>query len=198
MDRLPVLEVDGATIGHSAAIERYLASLLGLNGATLVDSALIDGICNNIGEMVGAFRRIVPFARDLGARRASALSQWYETPPAWERKRGGEEQGRVLRDGRMLPFFLQKLEKCVGADGSAVGGRASLADVKLYLTLVDQPAHGAGFADKADGSRHAPPAGVIRNNAAEAKAAIDRCLEATPRIARIVRSFAALPNVRRY
>lgn len=50
--RQPALEIDGQVVAQSHAIERYLATEFGLNGATEFETVKIDGNALAISEMI--------------------------------------------------------------------------------------------------------------------------------------------------
>merc|ERR1711892_1614984 len=55
MGQLPVLEVDGQTIGQSISIARYLARRFGLAGKTDLDAAEADQAVDALTDMINSF-----------------------------------------------------------------------------------------------------------------------------------------------
>ena len=50
LGRLPLLEIDGQVIGQSKTIERFVAKRVGMMGATPVEEAQIDCICEHLRD----------------------------------------------------------------------------------------------------------------------------------------------------
>jgi glutathione S-transferase len=114
LGRLPILEVDGAAIGGSKAVARYISNTYGLMGANSVEAAQIDSVVEIVGDIFTAFDK------------QSDKEQWFSGT--------GSAQGQ-----RELQWHLRQLEKVVGSDGYAVGSKVSYADVTLFNKLADLP-----------------------------------------------------------
>jgi len=111
MGRAPILVVDGVhAIPQSKTIERYLARKLGLFGATEEDGAAIDAITEHVRDIKDKYQKAK--VTDEGK------AKWFASE---------------------MPEWMGKLEKAVGPSTSAplVGASLSLADVTLYVFLVD-------------------------------------------------------------
>jgi len=114
LGRLPILEVDGAAIGGSKAVARYISNTYGLMGANGVEAAQIDCVVEIVGDIFTAFDK------------AEDKENWFSG--------SGTAQG-----DRQLQWYLQQLEKVVGSQGYAVGSSVSYADVTLFNKLGDLP-----------------------------------------------------------
>ena len=106
MGQVPILEANGVKVYQSKAITRYLAAKLGLNGASAEEAALIDAVCETVADM----RAAVNDAKTDEAKAALLAEK--------------------------LPAMVAALESNLGADGFAVGGKLSVADVMLYHFAV--------------------------------------------------------------
>ena len=117
LGRAPVLVIDGKhVISQSKTIERYMARMLGVLGATEVEAAQIDAFCEHL--------------RDVKDKYQAA------------KKEADKEKAVKTFFGETMPEFMLKVEKaCVATSpygGPAVVGSAlSLADVSLYVFLND-------------------------------------------------------------
>lgn len=147
MNRLPILKYDGAHIGQSAAIARYVAQQLGFLGRNELEGAKIDAYCEDIVDLKAAYRKVVPYRSKLTEEEMKeAKDKWFDTPSS---------PPRDDRSERQLRWFLDHLEYLAGDDGYAVGGSTSLADAYLFNLLrenapeLDDPEYGQPFGDKA-------------------------------------------------
>jgi len=109
MGRLPILKADGAEVGGSKAIYRYIANTYGLMGNDKAEAALIDTVCGLVWDTTEAFGKM------------EDKTKWFEG------------DGTAMGD-RGLQWFVKRMEKVVG-DGFAVGGRPSMADAVIYSKL---------------------------------------------------------------
>jgi glutathione S-transferase len=79
--QLPVLEVNGAHIAQSRAIERYLAKEHGLFGKDNLEAALIDATGEQVRDLAEAFSKAADaaakskFVSELGSKAASLAAQ---------------------------------------------------------------------------------------------------------------------------
>lgn len=114
LNRAPVLSIDGASIGQSSAIERLVASRLGLYGATDIESAQCDMIVEHLADIKKTYQDAKKKAKAAAEEGDDkAVEQWFETA---------------------LQEWFFKLEACLGATrGFAVGSRISWADAKIYV-----------------------------------------------------------------
>ena len=101
-------------ICQSKAIERYLARRFNLMGKTDIEYAVIDSICECIRDFKISYQRVKK------TKDKEAISTWFS---------------------KILPNYLQKLEKIISANSSTtincVGSSLSLADIVLYSFMVD-------------------------------------------------------------
>mmetsp|Transcript_1468 Transcript_1468/g.4146 ORF Transcript_1468/g.4146 Transcript_1468/m.4146 type:complete len:273 (+) Transcript_1468:34-852(+) len=145
--RAPVCIIDGQPgLGQSKALERYMARRLGLMGSTEMEAAQIDAVTEHVRDIKDKYQ-----------------------------KAKGDKETKAKFFATEMPEFMQKMEKAVkllpGSGPALVGSGLSLADVSLYVFLVDF------FTDKAD-----------------AMASIDKC----PRLKASVSAVAADPKITKY
>ncbi|KAJ1469532.1 hypothetical protein T484DRAFT_1851413 [Baffinella frigidus] len=74
MGRIPVMEVEGVTIGNTAPIERLVAKRLGMQGKNDIEAALIDQCCENIADISAAYQK--DKGDDAAAWLKTKLSEW--------------------------------------------------------------------------------------------------------------------------
>jgi len=129
--KVPILEyTDGGhttVVAQSKAIERFLARRFGFYGRTDVESALIDGVCEEITD-----------AR-LGYQSASSKDDAVKAAGVTVEQNKTHLHKFLTED---LPNFLTLFEKVLGKNDYFVGGHVSLADVQLFslLTHYSMPA----------------------------------------------------------
>ncbi|KAJ1467240.1 hypothetical protein T484DRAFT_1986863 [Baffinella frigidus] len=112
MDRMPVLEVDGAIIGGSMPIARLVAKRVGLYGKTDLEAALIDQTMENVSDIQATYG-------PAKAKGEADLAEWFKTTfPAW----------------------LAKLEKTLGANGNQEGAAAAVATCPKLVSIVERVA----------------------------------------------------------
>mmetsp|Transcript_33613 Transcript_33613/g.79588 ORF Transcript_33613/g.79588 Transcript_33613/m.79588 type:complete len:205 (+) Transcript_33613:1-615(+) len=113
MNRIPTLEVEGISIGNTAAIERFVAKRIGMYGKTDLEAALIDQTCENIADISADFIKAKGGPGPAGAEKGD---EWLKTK---------------------LPEWAAKLEKSIGSNtGFAVGeGTTTQADVRIYYFI---------------------------------------------------------------
>jgi len=114
LNKLPFLEVDGTVIPQSKAIERFLARKYNMFGATEVEVARIDGLCEFVRDFKDAYqavRKLSPSEKDAG------MKQWFS---------------------ETLPEKLTLLDNllCKEHELYAVGLKLSLADVVLFSFIT--------------------------------------------------------------
>mmetsp|Transcript_19114 Transcript_19114/g.52688 ORF Transcript_19114/g.52688 Transcript_19114/m.52688 type:complete len:217 (+) Transcript_19114:1-651(+) len=115
MGRIPILEVDGAQIGQSQPIVRYLARKYGFAGSNDIEEAQIDMICEHVRDIKDAYQKVRGITNE--DEKKAATDKWFGTD---------------------LPEWLRKLEKSFPASAAAgfsVGTKLSAADVTLYYFL---------------------------------------------------------------
>ncbi|CAE8591411.1 unnamed protein product [Polarella glacialis] len=122
------LEVDGVKLGHSKAIERYLARELGLMGSSAMEAAQVDSLGETVRDIKDAYQKVRSIA---GAdEKKLALDNWF---------------------AEGLPDWVKLVEKSVpaGPGPFLVGGKVSAADLSFY-TLLLAP---SGFFDNTEGAK---------------------------------------------
>lgn len=103
-NKLPFLKVGEDVIFQSKAIERYLAKTYNLMGSSLVEEALIDGLCEVIRDYKTEYQQVKK------EKNEESLKKWFtETLP--------EKVGLLELNINMI---------------HAVGGRVSLADIVMF------------------------------------------------------------------
>jgi prostaglandin-H2 D-isomerase / glutathione transferase len=112
---IPILYVDGkAVLGQSRAIERFLSKQFGLMGSSDIEAGQVDMWTEHVRDVLDKYQKAKASGGDDGA------AKW------------------MAED---LPDLLKKLEKVIAltstAPGCTVGGKLSLADVKLYMAMAD-------------------------------------------------------------
>ena len=58
LGKVPLLEVDGAQIGQSKAIERFLATQFGMMGSTPVEAGQVDQLCETVRDIKDAYQKV--------------------------------------------------------------------------------------------------------------------------------------------
>jgi glutathione S-transferase len=123
LGRAPLLVVDGAQIGQSKAIERFLAKKFGFMGDSDIEAAQIDCIAEHCRDVKDAQAKkgFSMFTRDkTDEEKAESKKEWYETD---------------------MPAMLEKLEKAValtsGKAGYAVGEKITYADIAIFSLIKD-------------------------------------------------------------
>ena len=103
-NKLPFLKVGEDVIFQSKAIERYLAKTYNLMGSSLVEEALIDGLCEVIRDYKTEYQQVKK------EKNEESLKKWFtETLP--------EKVGLLELNINMI---------------HAVGGHVSLADIVMF------------------------------------------------------------------
>lgn len=119
-NQVPILEVteNGKTLsfGQSKAIERYVASSLGLAGANESESALVDMICEHIRDVRDQFRKEKDAEKDE-SKQAESLTKWVDST---------------------LAGWLKEIDAGLsGAPGYAVGSSMTAADIMIFYIFDD-------------------------------------------------------------
>jgi glutathione S-transferase len=182
LGRLPVLEHNGVTIGQSVAINYYVAQAVHLLGANAAEAAQILAFQEHIKELKDSYRALVPYGTEP---KAEALDAFFDDASANDYT--GAADGSK-RKNRHLLWFLGRMERLVGADGHAVGNKISLADILLFNALADHLTE-ADCSEPIPAYNREPFGSLARTNAALAK---------HPRIAKIVHTVAAHPNIAKW
>lgn len=130
LGKVPLLEVDGAKIGQSKAIERFLAKELGMMGSNSVEAAQVDQLGETVRDIKDAYQKVRGL-QDEEAKKAG-MDKWFaEDLPNW----------CALAEKSLPP----------GPGPFLVGGKVSLADI-LFYTLLLAP---GCFFDNAEGAKAA-------------------------------------------
>lgn len=165
--RMPVLDHNGTKIGGSKAIYRYIARTCGLMGSSELEAGQIDTICEIMWDI----------ADDFGKKqKEEEKEKWFSV----SEKEGGN------RGDRQFKWYLAQLEKCVGADGFAVGGKSSMADAVIYSKFGETCTTQGLF-----GSTDSQPMGSTE----KVQQALNEC---APKIAKIVKNFGTCPAMKEY
>ena len=118
LDRLPILEHAGMSIGQSKTIERYVARDLGMYGKNMAESWRIDAFGEHVRDAKDAWAKVRgnPFAPPDDEQIAKK-EKWYNED---------------------MTKWCERLEKVIenGEEGFVVGDKLSLADVVLYVTMT--------------------------------------------------------------
>jgi len=130
LGKVPFLTVDGVKIGQSKAIERFVASEVGLMGSTKVEAAQIDQLTETIRDIKDSYNAA---KRTVGDDEKKAAVE------------------KFFAEG--LPEFLANTEKSIPAGPGPwlVGEKISLADLAYYMFLASPK----GFFDNAEGAKAA-------------------------------------------
>ena len=114
LNKVPYLEVDGAIIPQSKAIERYLAKKYNMMCDTDVESARVDGICECVLDFKNLYQSVRKLPED---EKEAGLKKWFSET--------------LVEKLELLENILSK-EK----EGYSVGDRTSLADVVLFSFIT--------------------------------------------------------------
>ena len=174
LNRVPILNHNGAVIGQSSAISRYLAQQFGMYGRNTKEAAQIDSLCEHIIDIKAAFRKLFPYkVEQTTEEKAINHDIWFNTEPL------PELEGRK---NRQLQWFLETMEGILGSDGFSVGGRPSLADAYLFNLLGEEATE---LGDKGEG--------WFSN-----RQGTDRVLALYPKLDAVVETFKFSPGMQTY
>lgn len=127
--KVPYLEVDGVKVGQSKAIERYVAKTYGLGGASDMEFAQIDAVCEQIRDIKDAYNT-AKRGKDKGSPELEeALAKFF---------------------GETLPANVQCIEGMVPGGDFLFGKSVSYADIALWQFLA---ASDGGFFDNTEGAK---------------------------------------------
>jgi Glutathione S-transferase, C-terminal domain/Glutathione S-transferase, N-terminal domain len=116
MNRVPILHVDGAVIGQSKSIDRFVAKRCNMLGSSDVEAAQIDCITEHIRDIKDKYSK----AKSLpAAEKDAAVKKFFESD---------------LVDHLVL---LEKSLPATRTPGHAVGSATSYADVSLWALAAD-------------------------------------------------------------
>ena len=177
LGRLPLLETTaGGKIGQSAAINFFVATECGMLGSSSLEAAQILAFIEHIKELSAAYRTASPWGTEPVPEK---MAEFFDDASATD------YTGPAARGGkRAFLWFLGRMELLVGADGFAVGGKLSLADVMLYGLL----------GDTLDATLHEDMPAWKREPLTD-KAKVDAALVKHPKIAACVASVAQHPAI---
>jgi glutathione S-transferase len=122
LNRVPILNANGITIGQSKAIERYLSKKSGMFGTTMEEEAIIDSIAEHvrdIKEKWGKIRFMGGMSAAPNPEKDAAIAKWFD-----------EDLGEWLR----------KLEKSLvysASSGYVLGATLTYADLCIWQLLAD-------------------------------------------------------------
>jgi len=169
LNRMPILNHNGAVIGQSSAINNHLAQQFGLLGTNSVEAAQIEAMVGHIKDVFAAYRKLVPYGTEVSKEQ---LDTWFNTPssPAIE---GRKE--------RQLQWFLELIENILPDTGYCVGGRPSLADAHMFNLLGE---HAPELNQKGE------PFSDLANT--------NKVLESFPKIQSVINNFKQSPGVAYY
>lgn len=126
LGRAPIVSIDGeGDFGQSKAMERFVARECALLGMDEYEAFRIDAIAEHVRDISDAKRTkgFSRFSKKSDEEKATSRAEWFETD---------------------LPEWFERLEACVAgyssADGIAVGGKISYADLCLWNMLRECPA----------------------------------------------------------
>lgn len=104
LNRAPVMEIEGVSVGQSAPIERLVARRVGLYGQTDIEGAQIDAIVEHLADIRKSYHEA--------------------------KKKGEEDKAAWFKDA--LPEWMGKVENAGYGDGFAVGSGLTWADVRVW------------------------------------------------------------------
>mmetsp|Transcript_33999 Transcript_33999/g.52154 ORF Transcript_33999/g.52154 Transcript_33999/m.52154 type:complete len:243 (-) Transcript_33999:51-779(-) len=179
--RMPVCNTPEGSIGQSVAINYYVASECGLMGSNTLQAAQILSFSEHVKELFGVWRALSPSSEPPSEE---ILNKFFDLEEATDYDGPADGSKRSLR---MMKWFLGRMERLVGDDGFAVGGKLSLADVVFFFAFADNLIE--------EGHEHLPahrrePFGSLERT----KAALDD----HPKIKACVASVAEHPNVKKW
>lgn len=130
LGKVPILEVDGAKIGQSKAIERFLARELGFMGSSPVEAAQIEMLCEHVIDFKQAYQKVRGITDDT--EKEKKMKEWFD---------------------ETLPTNVALAEKSLpaGSGPFLIGSKVSLADIVWYSFLAAPK----GFFDNAEGAKAA-------------------------------------------
>ena len=185
LGRLPVLDVtvDGktSTIGQSKGIYTYIASTHNLFGSTPLETAQIVAFDAHMTELGAAYSKLVPWGSTPSDEILATLFDDATANDLTGPADGSKASSRNIR------WFAGRMEALVGADGFAVGGKLSLADVLIFARFGDCLPE-AGHEKVAKHMRE--PFGSLERT--------QKLLAAHPRLAKIVANVAANAGVQKW
>ncbi|CAE7455353.1 GST1 [Symbiodinium natans] len=130
LGKVPLLEVDGAKIGQSKAIERFLSRELGLAGSSPIEAAQVDQLGETVRDIKDAYQKVRGLKDE--EEKKKGMEKWFAED---------------------LPGWCKLTEKSLpaGPGPFMVGGKVSAADL-LFYTLLLAP---GGFFDNTEGAKAA-------------------------------------------
>uniref|UniRef100_A0A7S0XE51 Glutathione transferase n=1 Tax=Chromulina nebulosa TaxID=96789 RepID=A0A7S0XE51_9STRA len=114
LNRVPILDYNGVQIGQSKAIERFVAKKLGFMGTNDIEEAQVDMMCEHVRDIRIKYNEI----------RFNKSGEELEAA----------KKNFIVND---LGVWLEKLENVVPNSIYSVGDKLSLADINIYLLILD-------------------------------------------------------------
>eukprot|EP00601_Ochromonadales_sp_CCMP2298_P007270 CAMPEP_0173202762 /NCGR_PEP_ID=MMETSP1141-20130122/19147_1 /TAXON_ID=483371 /ORGANISM="non described non described, Strain CCMP2298" /LENGTH=238 /DNA_ID=CAMNT_0014128151 /DNA_START=15 /DNA_END=731 /DNA_ORIENTATION=- len=181
LGRMPVASVGDQSVGQSVAINFAIATECGMMGSSTMETAQILAIQEHLKEAGAGYKALVPYGTEPSAE---ALDTWFDS--------GSEDNtGAADRAGystRFLTWYAGRIEGCMGADGFAVGGKLSLADVLIYNM----------FAEVLKDDECAVDTPAFKREAFGCKARTDVALAKFPKLKASVEAVAANANLQKW
>jgi glutathione S-transferase len=111
LNKVPFLEVDGATIPQSKSIERFLGRRFGMMGQTDIEGARIDSLCECVRDLKDLYQKV-----RTSDNLDEAMSEWFTVT---------------------LVERLRLLDGLLDDSGYSVGSITSLSDVVLFSFVTE-------------------------------------------------------------
>lgn len=181
LGRMPLVSIGDESVGQSGAINFLIASECGLMGSSTMDAAHILSISEHLKEMYQAYFKLVPFG----------VTPSDEDLDKWFNEGAKDVTGVADRAGqptRYLSWWMGRIERVLGSDGFAVGGKLSLADVVLYYAFYET------LAD----DQCAPDFPQQRKEPFGSKARMDALLAEHPRVKASCEAVASHENIKKW
>jgi len=170
------------SVGQSVAINYIIATHTNLLGSNPGEAAQILAFGEHIKELREKYTSMVPYGTEPTAQ---ALDTFFDDATASDTT--GPADGSK-RGSRCLLWFMGRMEKLVGADGFAVGGKLSLADIQIFNAFADSLTAEQALGDLPV-HRREPFGSLARTQAALAK---------HPNLAKVVETVANNANIKKW
>lgn len=185
LGRMPLLTIEGETVGQITAINFFLASELGLMGKNTMQAAQILSIAEHLKEMTGVFNSLTPGFYYGTEPDANALDMWFDGGATDTSPSPADFSSRSTR---YLCWWMGRIEHTVGSDGCAVGDSLSLADVLIYNS----------FSEHLEDSESAEGVPQYRKGAFGSKERTDAALAKHPKLQKICQEVAKNKNIQKW
>jgi len=129
LNKMPILEVDGVQIPQSKAIERYVAKVVGMAGATPIEEAIVDSLCEHKRDVRDSYKKVDDMPK--GPEKDAAYEAWFT---------------------KDLGEWMAKIEKALPTNDGPflMGPKVTLADLAWWQFLLDY-LDGGGWAGEKEG-----------------------------------------------